>query len=284
MDTLALTITAILAAILIVREVMWRRAYAALQSTLVASGAQIREQEQLAHVGLLVSGLAQELKGPLQGVIGNTELMIAAGGLGLGSTDELRELQQNASRAAGIVRNLLAFTETAALTRRWQDVNELAHRAVEGIRSELDAAGVRMQLALADQLPLIYVDGRQLEKVIATLLSRPAPATSERREASVTLATRCCEPDDRVVIDIDDRAEADVDEPTWSGDLAACRQIVQAHGGSLEVEHPSDGGYRFHLELPVTAVGADTAAIKRGDSWTTSSISSTSTGNGISRS
>ena len=49
----------------------------------------------------------------------------------------------------------------------------------------------------------------------------------------------------------------ELDEPTWSGDLVACRQIVQAHGGSLEVERPANGGYRFHLELPVTAGGAD---------------------------
>jgi K+-sensing histidine kinase KdpD len=57
------------------------------------------------------------------------------------------------------------------------------------------------------------------------------------------------------VIELDDSAaDANVDEPTWSGDLAACRQIVQAHGGTLEVEHPDAGGFRFHLELPVTAV------------------------------
>jgi len=34
--------------------------------------------------GELVSGLAQELKSPLQGVIGNTEVMLASGGLGAG--------------------------------------------------------------------------------------------------------------------------------------------------------------------------------------------------------
>jgi signal transduction histidine kinase len=261
MDTVAITIAVALAALLVVRELMWRRAFAAMREQLAANGVQIREQEQLAHVGQLVSGLAQELKSPLQGVIGSTELMLAAGGLGAESQDELREIQENVARAAGIVRNLLAFTETSSLSRRWQDINELASRAVEGMRSDLDASGVRVSFALAERLPLMYVDGRQLEKVIATLLSRPSPRLSPRREtAAVTLATRRGEPDDRLVIELDDHTAADLDEldePSWSGDLVACRQIVQAHGGSLEVERPANGGYRFHLELPVTAVGAD---------------------------
>ena len=258
METVAIIVAAALAALLVARELMWRRAFDAQRAQIAAGG---REQAQLARVGHLVSGLAQELKSPLQGVIGNTELMLASGELGARSTDELRDLQENVARAAGIVRNLLAFTETAALSRRWQDINELANRAADSVRSELDAAGVRLNFALADRLPLIYVDGRQLEKVIATLLSRPAPRSTPRREtAAVTLATRRGELDVRLVIEVDDRTTAhldELDEPTWSGDLVACRQIVQAHGGSLEVERPASGGYRFHLELPVTAAGAD---------------------------
>ena len=52
------------------------------------TASQIREQEQLAHVGQLVSGLAQELKNPLQGVIGNAELMVAGGGSGGDAKDD----------------------------------------------------------------------------------------------------------------------------------------------------------------------------------------------------
>ena len=260
MDTVTISIASVvvLAALLVARELMWRRALGEMREQVAANGIQIREQEQLAHVGQLVSGLAQELKSPLQGVIGNTELMLASGGAG--SNDELREIQENVERAAGIVRNLLAFTETSALSRRWQDINELANRAVDSMRSELDASGVRVNFALADRLPLMYVDGRQLEKVIVRLLSRPEPRSIPRREtASVTLATRRSDLDDRLIIELDDSTAAnldELDEPTWSGDLVTCRQIVQAHGGSLEVERPANGGYRFHLELPVTAADA----------------------------
>ena len=138
MATVAIISASILAVLLVARELAWRRAFAALQARIAADGQQIREQEQLAHVGQLVSGLAQELKSPLQGVIGNAELMMASGGLD--ANDELREIQENVARAAGIVRNLLAFTETSALSRRWQDINEVASRAVEGLQGELEAS------------------------------------------------------------------------------------------------------------------------------------------------
>jgi signal transduction histidine kinase len=260
MDTVTIIVTVALTALLVAREMTWRRAFTRLRERIAADGIRLRAQEQFVQMGHLVSGLAQELKSPLQGVIGNTELMLATGGAVADSKDELRDIQENATRAAGIVRHLLAFTETSAPKRRWQDINELASRACDTLRSELHTAGVGVHLALADRLPLMYVDGRQLEKVIVTLLSRPAPRSPLRREpAAVTLATRR-DVDDRLVIELDDRTAAaldEIDEPSWSGDLVACRQIVLAHGGSLQVERPAAGGYRFHLELPVTAGGPD---------------------------
>jgi signal transduction histidine kinase len=251
-----------LAIAFVIRERDWRRQAAALRDEIDRTRVDVQAHEQLANVGQLVSGLAQELKSPIQGVIGNTELMLASGEFGAQSTVDLQEIQDNATRAAGIVRNLLAFTETTTLSRRWQDVNDLVVHAIDGMRNELEASGVRVQFARTDRLPLMYVDGRQLEKVIATLLSRPSPRSAPRREtAAVTLATRRLELHDRLIIDVDDRTAADPgDEPSWSVDLAACRQIVQAHGGTLEVEQPAHGGFRFHLELPITAISAGTVA------------------------
>ena len=62
---------------------------------------------------------------------------------------------------------------------------------------------------------------------------------------------------DKVIDFINVNRERYLDELAWSGDLIACRRVVLAHGGSLEVERPVYGGYRVHLELPVTAGGPD---------------------------
>jgi len=260
MAPVAFAVAALALAALVVREVMWRREDALLRKRIADLRAELGDHEHRAQVHQVVSGLAQELKSPLQGVLGNTELILASGGLSDSSADDVRQIQQHATHAAGIVRNLVAFTETNALIRRWQDINALATRAADGVRGELEIAGVALRLSLADRLPLLYVDGRQLEKVIATLLSRrPIRAGGPATVTAVTLATRRGDTDERLAIDIDDRS-SDGDEPAWSGDLAACREIVQAHGGSLEVERAAEGVFRFHLELPVAAASGGPAA------------------------
>ena len=257
MEILILVVAFALAALLVTRELWWRRETAVLREQLHAAGALGLERDQLASVGQLVSGLAQELKSPLQGVLGNAELLIALASHGAGSAEDLHEIQQNATRAAGIVRNLLAFTEPSGLSHRWQNINDIVRRAIESCRNELQAAGVRVQIEAAERLPLVYVDGRQLEKVIATLVSRSMP---RREAAAITVVTRH-RADERLVIEINDCTAADTfQQSSWSGDLEACRRIMKAHGGSLEVDQSMDRGFRFQLELPVTAGGAEALA------------------------
>ena len=253
----AVVIFAALGAIGIAREVSARRALAGVSRQLAAARTRLGEQVEMANVGRLVSGLAHELKSPLQGVIGNTEVMLAARPPG---SEELRNIRDEAARAAGIVRSLLAFTDTTTLLRRWHDLNEIIARAVDACRGDLESAGVRAQLVGTERLPLVYVDGRQLERVIGTLLARPmhvpAFAARGRLDSSITVATR--RGNDRILIDLDDLTIAEsADEAAWSADVAACRRVLEAHGGSLEVEARDNGGFRFHMELPVTAAGAD---------------------------
>jgi K+-sensing histidine kinase KdpD len=259
MDTVTgVVVVSALAVGVAVREMTWRRAMAATRRRLAETESEARQGEKLAAVGQLVSGLAQELKSPLQGLIGSTELMLAsAGEADPDNSRELRQIVDEASRAAGIVRNLLALTETSALVRRWQDLNEIVARAVDARQSELAAAGIRSQLVRTDRLPLVYVDGRQLEKVVTTLL-RPGELGEPGCVSSVTVTT--CQgqsPEDPLAVNIDvdeEGALADSDDQaTWSSGLAACQQVLDAHGGSVTLERRSVG-VRIRLELPI-AVG-----------------------------
>jgi K+-sensing histidine kinase KdpD len=119
--------------------------------------------------------------------------------------------------------------------------------------AELAAAGVRVHFVRAERLPLVYVDGRQIEKVITTLLSRPE-LCAPGRASDITLTTSHGQsPEDPLAIDIEaEGASLDRDDEAavWSGGVAASQRVMAAHGGSLTVEQRT-GGLRIRLELPV---------------------------------
>jgi len=165
---------------------------------------------------------------------------------------QVREIRDNVTRAVGIVRNLLAFTETTELDRRWHDVNEIVRLAAQQHRSGGNgSSGVTFQGT--SRLQLVYVDGRQLEKVLSTLLAHTGHGRGGAAADVVVTTHRIATPMDHLAIDIVDPAVSAADEEVaWSGELDACRRVMQAHGGSLEVEHQASGGLRFHMELPVT--------------------------------
>ncbi len=133
---------------------------------------------------------------------------------------ELHELRENVTRAVGIVRNLLVFTETNSLNRRWHNLNELVSAAVDSRRTELAAAGVRVSLEGAARLPLVYVDGRQLESVIATLLDRWTKGGRPGAATTVVVSTQRRTSDERLIVrHRRSLTSLDEDDATWSGDL-----------------------------------------------------------------
>src|SRR4029077_7498405 len=135
-----LVLAVVLVVVLVVRETSARRRQQQLQDELEALRLQAEQTDRLVNVGQLVSGLAQDLKSPLQGMLGSAEILAASDPADAGAAHELKQLRDNVTKAAGIVRNLLAFTETTALDRRWHDLNEIIRHAMQQHRSAGDAA------------------------------------------------------------------------------------------------------------------------------------------------
>ena len=273
---LALTMMIPFGVVVVVREFLSRRALLTAGRDLVSTREELAQKEKLAAVGQLVSGVAHELNNPLQGVLGYAELL-AQTNTGERDSAELRAIRQNASRAAGIVRNLLTFAGRETTVRSWQNVNGIVQAAVDKCAPMLHQSGTHLRLNPADRLPLIYLDDQRFEQVLVNLIENAESAIEARRtdqtahlhQGEISIETRSIASPDRIVIQVSDNGPGVRDEDlpklfepffttrtTGQGTglgLSVCYGIVREHGGTIQAQNRSVGGAMFTVELPVIA-------------------------------
>lgn len=273
--------------VVVAREFLSRRALIHAGQVLATTKQQLVQQEKLAAVGQLVSGVAHELNNPLQGVLGYAELLLATKLSSL-ENEELRAIRDNANRAASIVRNLLTFAGQSSALRGWQQMNRIVRDAIAIREPGLHAGGIDLTLDAADGLPLIYVDAARLEDVIVNLIENAEAAIASRREGKspsatpakaggeIRIETRLKFDPDRILVEVVDNGnglkEEDltrVFDPFFTTrevgkgaglGLSVCYGIVREHGGQITARNRSTGGAVFTIELPVMAESPPTMA------------------------
>ena len=266
---LALTVMIPFGIVVVVREFLSRRALLRAGEQLVQTRAELAQKEKMAAVGQLVSGVAHELNNPLQGVLGYAELMAASEG-GSGKSEELRAIQENASRAAGIVRNLLTFAGRESAARRWQEINTVIEEAVVACAASLRHGKIDVLLQFEERLPLVYLDAARFVQVFVNLIENAEAAIAAQRSSNgqITITAHRDVNPDRIVVEVQDngigmRSEdlSRLFDPFFTTKgararglgLSICYGIVREHGGSIRAHNGDDGGAVFVVEIPVTA-------------------------------
>jgi len=128
---------------------------------------------QLAHkmeaIGRLASGVAHDFNNLLTVILGFAELMAADAAMGNGHRKDVAEIIKAAGRAAGLTRQLLAFSRQQVLRATPIDVNALITE-MTGMLGRLIGADIDVSLALAPDLHLALADRGQLEQVVMNLV------------------------------------------------------------------------------------------------------------------
>ena len=176
---------------------------------------------------------------------------------------------EEAERLDRIVANLLSLSriEAGALTpdRQAVAVDELVADRVRRLGGLFRQT--RLQVEVPADLPLVDGDYTQLDQVVTNLMenaARYAPPASivrvsaEERNGAVELRVS----DEG--IGVPDWERLRIFEPFRKGEgsrssgvgLAICKAIVEAHGGTIDVERTVGGGATFVVALPVREVRA----------------------------
>jgi two-component system sensor histidine kinase KdpD len=251
----------------------------AAQVGLVVERARLAREAARAHLleesdrlkSALLSSVSHDLRTPLSAIKASATVLLQRD-VSLDAAarnDLLLTIDEETDRLNRLVTNLLDMSriEAGALTLKldWCDLDELIRAVLR--RLSFAAAALTIQLDWLPDLPLIYADYVQLDRVVTNLVENaihfaPAGSTIQVRaysdSAGVTVSVSNQGPPipetarphlfDKFYRIYQDRTP---DMGTGLG-LSICKGIVEAHGGRIWVESPVAGGSgaRFVFTLP----------------------------------
>jgi two-component system, NtrC family, sensor kinase len=220
------------------------------------------QQEKLASVGQLVSGVAHELNNPLTAVMGYSELMQESDVEGKYQR-ELGTIRREALRMKQIIDNLLRFARQAKSHTKSASVQQVLQEAITLRDYDLNRNGVKVERKLQANLPAVSLDEAELKMVCVNVLSNAMDAMVNASEKSVTIYAQ--QIGSRVVLSFEDTGAGFTDvnrafDPFFTTKapgkgtglgLSICYGIVKQHGGEIYARNVHPRGACVTIELPV---------------------------------
>ena len=238
---------------------------------------QLMQAQKLESVGRLAGGVAHDFNNMLAVILGYSELALQELPPQDGMFQTMEQIQDAAERAKGLTRQLLAFARKQVLEMKNLDLNEVLSNFNKMIQ-RLIGEDIKIDMSLADQLPLIDADPAMMEQVLLNLAVNARDAmpdggtmTIETREVSLDqgYATAKFEvtPGDYVMLAVtdtglgmDEQTRQKIFEPFFTTKgaaegtglgLATVYGIVKQHGGNIWVYSEPGQGATFKVYFPV---------------------------------
>jgi PAS domain S-box-containing protein len=236
---------------------------------LAAANERLTELDQLKSK--FVSDVSHELRTPVTNL--NLYLDLLERGKPEKRPGYMAMVREQAARLTQLIEDILDLSRLDAsagkITFEPLDLNELVARVVDAQRPGAEAKGLALHFeSSADNLPAIRGAASQLTQVVTNLVANAIRYTGT---GSVTVATRAA--GDRVLLEVRDtgmgvdaedlphlferfyrgRRTAQSATPGTGLGLAIAKEIIEAHGGQIEVESSQELGSTFIASLPVAA-------------------------------
>jgi two-component system NtrC family sensor kinase len=246
------------------------REFDSMARSLKEREAQLLQAERLAAMGKVAAQISHEIRNPLSSIGLNTEmleeLLQQAKFPGEAERTEAKELLTKVSREVDrlteITEEYLRLARLPAPALKKEDLNQVLRGVLDFSREELERSNVRVDPSFTEEPVFAQADEGQLRQVLLNLVRNGREAMAPMGGGKLTLSTRAN--NGHVEIEVSDtgpglteEAQSRLFEPFFSTKpggtglgLSLSRQIVQAHGGKLEVERAEAAGARFRITLP----------------------------------
>jgi signal transduction histidine kinase len=258
------------------------------QAELRATQLQLIQSEKLDSVGRMAAGVAHEVKNPLMMILTGVKVLSKRLTDADSSTRQiLHDMTEAVERADRIISGLLSYSRDRGLDLAPADLNGTIEQSLLLVNHALGNARIAIVKNLHESLPLVPLDEFKMQQVFVNLLTNAIHASERDGQICVTTSmerltrgtsvgyrkTDRYTPGERVaIIRIEDSGPGIPGEhldkvfdpffttkPTGRGTglgLSVSRQIVEMHGGTIEVGNRDTGGARVTIILKLDTDGA----------------------------
>jgi two-component system cell cycle sensor histidine kinase/response regulator CckA len=252
---------------------------------------QFHQSQKMQAVGQLAGGIAHDFNNLLTAMIGFCDLLLQRHQPGDQSFADIMQIKQNASRAANLVRQLLAFSRQQTLVPKVLDITDVL-ADLRNLIGRLIGETIALKMVHGRDLGLVKVDQGQLEQVIINLAVNARDAMNEGGELLIRTLNHAVEqatplgaetipPGDYVLIEVKDSGHgiapenmAKIFDPFFTTKavgagtglgLSTVYGIIKQTGGFIHVESAPGEGACFRLYLPRHKPTADDLPASRDD-------------------
>lgn len=237
-------------------------------------------EAQLQFKNRIVAMLAHDLRNPLTAA----SIAVETLELGYGEHDADHKRSLSPKLTAQLLRH--AKTQIWSMDRMISDIlqtakgaaanlhiqpqaasfNSLFAETLAAMRNKYEAKSQAIEIDIPQDLPPVYVDSGQIQRVLSNLLDNAIKYTPEGGELAVSALHRTTQkiqvcirdtgpgiPAEKREAIFEDRFRLDRDEAKdgYGIGLALCRRIIRAHYGQIWAESAPGEGSEFYFTLPV---------------------------------
>jgi len=227
-----------------------------------------RDAERMAYIGTLASGLAHEIRSPLNSLNLNMQMLEEEDGEEGSPTSRRRLLaitRSEITRLENLVTNFLSYARPRAL----QVVDVRAVDLLEHLRDvlavEMQSEGIELTIRDESQAVRVSVDPDQMNQVLLNLARNAISAVAGRDDARIDLRVESLGAE--AILVVEDNGDGmsgeqkekafDLFYSTRKGGtglgLAIARRVALAHRGKLEIRSSVGAGTSVRLWLPSIA-------------------------------
>jgi two-component system cell cycle sensor histidine kinase/response regulator CckA len=239
--------------------------------------AQFAQSQKMQAVGQLAGGVAHDFNNVLTAIIGYSDLLLANHRPTDPSFQDLMQIKQNANRAAGLVRQLLAFSRRQTMRPQMLQLGDVLSDLSTGLLKRIIGETVKLDVKHGRDLWPIKADLNQFEQVVVNLAvnardAMPGGGTLSiatrniSREGCAEFGERLLVPADYVMVEVSDTGDGilpnlldkifepffttkEVGKGTGLG-LSTVYGIVKQTGGFIFADSTVGEGSTFRIFLP----------------------------------